>query len=63
MGVDVTALKEAQQLLEDKRRLIETVLDQLPVSMQVTRPNGQVYRANKKTFEIWGAVASGDAGK
>jgi PAS domain S-box-containing protein len=57
MARDITAAVYARQQIEDRERLLATVLERLPVGVVITDSEGEVVRSNAAARDIWSAQA------
>jgi len=53
MGRDITEARKAARLVEERERLLATVLDTLPVGVIITDAEGHVVRSNPAADQIW----------
>jgi PAS domain S-box-containing protein len=60
-STDIHALKLAEQAVHDSRRLLESMLQTLPVGVAVMNPDSDFVQVNEMSRRIWGdTVVSGD---
>ena len=60
-STDIHALKLAEQALQDSRRLLQSMLQTLPVGVAVMDPAGDLIQVNEMSRRIWGdTIISGD---
>jgi len=61
-STDIHDLKLAEQAVQDNRRLLQSMLQTLPVGVAVTDAAGDLVEANEMTRRIWGAsIVSAEA--
>ena len=60
---DITSKKEQERALIESKNFLQTVINQLPVSLSVKNYDGQYILWNKKSEELFGALAKDVIGK
>jgi diguanylate cyclase (GGDEF)-like protein/PAS domain S-box-containing protein len=58
VATDVTAQKQAEQMLRESRRLLQEMLDALPIGVMLTESTGDIIIKNPAMKQIWGGEES-----
>ncbi len=58
VATDVTAQKQAEQLLRESRRLLQEMLNALPIGVMLTESTGNIIIKNPAMKQIWGGEQS-----